>query len=309
MNQYPPHSLLQCLDRLPARARAKYDDLQAAVADSEALQRSLMERIKAKEDRLNDVARRRDYAAGDAAEVARLDAELAVARADLGKLEVERSKRNSVRSNVEQTVSRLNNFIGELFSGASDITRPPWPDVVPRPAEGESLTDSILRLRREISIAQGELQCLRAAPPPAAEIKATIEAEVDRLAAAGAPQIAIEAGRVVVHWPDVLRFAVPGQALSAPSGSASQLLCALFPAQLKKLLTAGIVDTSGSVSSRERPRLIRAADAHVLALEIAEERLVVAALDAGLECHRRIDASPWAILFADMETVQAVAAE
>ena len=308
MNQYPPHSLLQCLDRLPARARTKYDSLKGLLADSEALQRSLMERIRGKEDQFADLSRRRDYAhGGGAEEVATLDAELSAVRTDLARLEGERQKRNSTRTNTEQVVSRLNNSIMQFFSGAAEVERPPWPTVVPAARDGESVADALMRLRHEIAVAQGELMCLKAAPPPASEIKAAIEAEVDRLAAAGAPQIAIEAGRVVVHWPDVLRFAVPGQALSAPSGSASQLLCALFPAQLKKLRTAGIADTRDSIPARSRPRLIREAEAHILALEVGEERLVVAALEQGLEVHRRIDSSPWAILLADVETVREAA--
>jgi hypothetical protein len=72
-------------------------------------------------------------------------------------------------------------------------------------------------------------------------------------------------------------YAGPGGALSAPSGSASKLLCAL---------------------------------SRILALEVAEERLVMAALDAGLEVHRRVDASPCAILYAEEEAAApAVAAE
>jgi hypothetical protein len=87
------------------------------------------------------------------------------------------------------------------------------------------------------------------------------------------------------------------------------LLAALFGDQLKDLLTAGITDLRGAIPSADRPRLIREAEARILALEVAEERLVMAALEAGLEVHRRIDASPWAILYADTEAVQAVAAE
>jgi hypothetical protein len=298
---------LQALDRLPARARRKYDDLQAAVADSEALQRSLMERIRGKEDQLADLARRRDYAHGE--EAATLDAELSAVRTDLARLEGERQKRNSTRTNTEQVVSRLNNSIMQFFSGAAEVERPPWPSEVPAARDGESVADALMRLRHEIAVAQGELLRIKAAAPPASEVKAALEAEVDRLAGNGAPQIAIEAGRVVVHWPDVQPYAAPGSALSAPSGSASSLLCALFPAQLKKLLTAGIVDTSGGIPSRERPRLIRAAEARIFALEVGEERLVVAALEQGLEVHRRIDASPWAILLADTEPVRAEAAE
>jgi hypothetical protein len=236
----PPYSLLQCLDRLPARARRKYDDLKALLADAEALQRSLQERVRAKEDRLADLRRRREYASvpgGDAAAVAKLDREVSAVRADLDRLERERSRRNGARANTEQVVSRLDNFILQLFSGASDAAPPRWPAKVPGPRAGESLADALIRLRREINIAQGELRQVKTAPPPASEIKAALVAEVDRMAGDGRPSWRIDdGGRVVVHWPDVQPYAAPGGALSAPSGSASRMLAALFGDQLKKLL-------------------------------------------------------------------------
>jgi hypothetical protein len=226
----PPYSLVQCLDRLSPKARRKYDDLRALLADAEALQRSLMERVRVKEERLADLARRRDYAAADAAAIERLDAELAAIHADLDKLERERSRRNSARANTEQVCSRLDNFLLQFFSGASDIAAPSWPPAVAAPRDGESIGDALLRLRYEISTAQGELRRVRAAPPPASEIKAALVAEVDRMASDGAPRIAIDGGRVTIHWPDLQMYAVPGAALSAPSGSASKLLAALFRA-------------------------------------------------------------------------------
>jgi hypothetical protein len=254
----------------------------------------------------------RSYASapgGDGAEVAKLDRELASLHADLDKLERERSKRNSVRANTEQVVSRIDNFVMQFFSGADDVVVPPWPTSVPGARDGESVGDALLRLRYEIGTAQGGLAQVRTAPPPASEIRAALAAEVDRMAGGGAPRVVIDAGRVSIYWPDVMMYATPGAALSAPSGSASKMLAALFPEQLKKLLTAGIVDVKGGIPSAERPRLIREAEARIFALEVAEERLVIAALDAGLEVHRRIDASPWAILNADAEVAHAEAAE
>jgi hypothetical protein len=309
----PPYSLTQCLDRLPPRARRKYDDLKALLADAEALQRSLQERVRAKEDRLADLRRRREHASvpgGDAAAVAKLDREVSAVRADFDRLERERSRRNGVRANTEQVVSRLDNFILQLFSGASDAAAPRWPATVPGARAGESIADALVRLRHEINIAQGELLRVKTAPPPSSEIKAALVAEVDRMAAEGRPRVSVDGGKVALHWPDVQPYAVPGAALSAPSGSASRMLAALFPEQLKKLLTAGIVDVKGGIPSAERPRLIREVEARIFALEVAEERLVMAALEAGLEVHRRIDASPWAILYADEEAaVPAEAAE
>lgn len=187
---------------------------------------------------------------------------------------------------------------------------PSWPAAVPEAHDGESLSDAILRLRGEISSAGGELMRLKTAPLPAAELRSLVEAEVDRLAKTGRPYVVTEAGgKPSIIWPDQMRFAVPGSVLSAPSGSASQLLAALFPAELKRLLCDGIEDSKHSVPSAERPRPIRETEARIFAAEIAEERLVMAALDSGLEVDRRLDASPWAVLNAGTAEAVREAAE
>ena len=266
------------------------------------------ERVRAKEERLADLRRRREYHSvpgGNAAEVAKLDGELAAVRADLDRLDRERSRRNSHRGNTEQVVSRLNDFVMRLFSGVDDASAPRWPAKVPGPRDGESLSDAILRLRHEIGMARGELQQIKTAPPPAAEIKAALVAEVDRMAAEGKPRVSIDGGRIAIHWPDVQPYAVSGAALAAPSGSGSKMLAALFGDQLKKLLTAGVDEVKGAIASSERPKRVREIEARILALEVAEERLVMAALEEGLEVHRRIDASPWAILYAEEEAAHA----
>jgi hypothetical protein len=308
-NRYPPYSLLQCLDRLSPRARAKYDDLQGRVSDAEALQRSQQERIRATEEKLARIANRRDTTS-DAAEAARLDRELAAVRSDLDKLERERAKRNAARANTEQIVSRINNAIGELFSGASDVTVPAWPGAIPGPAATESIGEALLRLRDEIARARGALVAVQTAPLPASEIKAAIAAAVDRLAAAGAPHISSAAGKVTVQWPDQMAYAAPGAALSAPSGSASALACWLHGGEIKKRLCAAVSDSKGAIPAAERPGRIKEIEARIFALELGEERLVCKALDAGMEVHRRPDCSPFAILYAGIEeAVHAVAAE
>jgi hypothetical protein len=293
---------------LGARTRAKYDALKAQLDDFEALQRALHERIKSKEDRAADLMRRYDYCArpgGDSTEAERLERELTSARADLDKLERERGRRNAARANTEQVCSRLDNFILSFYSGAADIEPPQWPTSVPGPNDDESITDALLRIRHEIGIAQGEARRVQVAPLPASEVRAAIEAEVDRMASSGVPHVSVAAGKVEIIWPDQQRHAVPGSALSAPSGSASQLDCWRDPDGMKKRLTAGITGLRGAIPAADRPRLIREAEARILALEIAEERLVMAALDQGLEVHRRIGANPWVILNADAAHAEA----
>jgi hypothetical protein len=297
----PPYSLGQVLDRLPPHARRKYDDIRALLADAEVLQSSLMERLKAKEERLADLMRRRSYAAdqgGNGAEVERLDGELANIRADLDRLDKERSRRNSVRGDVEQTLRRLDNFLMQKASGAVDVSYPPKVTTgVPNGRRtGESYSDALRRTRREIAAAQAELMRLKSAPPTTDEIKIAIIEQIDALAKDGRPLVTTEGGTVTINWPDVMQYAGPGTALSAPSGSASRLIAWVLREPLLRKLIAEVEDVEGGIPARERPEKIREMEERIFGLEIAEERLVMAALEQGLEVHRRIDASPWAIL-------------
>jgi hypothetical protein len=61
-------------------------------------------------------------------------------------------------------------------------------------------------------------------------------------------------------------------------------------------LTAGVVDAPGAIPIAERPERIRALEEKLFALEVEEEHYVAEAIAAGLEAHRRPDASPWALL-------------
>ena len=310
----PPLSLTQVVERLPAHARRKYDDLKALLGDAEALQKSLMERIKAAEDKFADISRRYEYS-----REVDLVAELEAARAALDRLEKERSRRNGVRANTEQVVSRINNFLLARMSGAVEIAPPPRLRSVPAGRKkGESIGDALLRTRREIAAAQNELMRIRTAPLPKEEIGLVVIGMIDQLAAEGRPQVVIEGGKVALHLSDTQTYAAPGQALAAPAGSASRLLSWLFHDELiKKLLKElkeqlkGIDDKTGGIPASERPERIREAEERIFALEVVEEKPVMSALAAGLEVHRRPDASPWAVLGygAVEEAVPAEAAE
>jgi hypothetical protein len=297
----PPHSFRQALERLPLAARRKFERLQEAVADSEALQRSVQQRISLLADKAGDIERRLAYVVRgeDPEATAKLKAELAAVADDLARLERQRSQRNSVRANTDATVSRLTNFVGLLVGGAGTVTWPPRgvrPNGGAHPGEGETLADAILRIRTELATVQREMAAVRALPPAAAEVRAAVKAEVERKAAAGQPRVAFDGAKVSVAWPDVMLYATPGAALSAPSGSASDFVAWLFKDQLLKRFAAHEGELSGGISTTERKARIAELERRAFALELEEESLVEQAIDAGVECHRRPDASPFAVL-------------
>lgn len=296
----PPFSFSQCLERMGPSGRGRYEDLKALVSDATALERTAQERITAVQEEFGRLQRRygRAVQTGDADAAKRLEADLAAVGAKADKLERERSRRNSVAANTGQVVSRLTSFIEAWWMGSlSNIVEPPRIAVTPRLLDGETAIDAVMRLRSEINQTRGELAKVQAAPLPANEVRAALIDAVDRMAEQGRPRIAIEGTRATVTWPDQQEFAAPGQALAAPSGGASKLMAWLHRDQIITQLTATLVDVvPGAIPAAERPGRIRELEENLFALEVQEEYFVGEAIAAGLECHRRVDASPWAIL-------------
>jgi hypothetical protein len=201
----PAYSLTQVVERLPAHAQQKYQELKGQLSDAEALQRSLMDRIKEAEDKAAHIARRRSYSNDTG-----LDAELEACRASLDRLERERTRRNGIRANTEQVVSRINNFLLARMSGAADIAPPPRLRSLPAARrKGESIGDALLRVRREIAAAKAELLQIKSAPPPSDEIKIAIIETVKALAEEGRPRVTSDGGKVALHLPDVPAVRLP----------------------------------------------------------------------------------------------------
>src|SRR5262245_58277240 len=243
------------LHLLPAVARRKYEALAALVADGAALTRAAMEREKLLEDRVFDLQRRLRYVAAGTGEPVlerALRTELDDARAALQSANDERTKRQGLRGNAEQVLAQLRHtfLAGDGVGGPYGVCA--YGGAKAEPRNGESLADAILRVRSALGRLQSELAAVRAAPPSAQEARAQIVAGVERLAERGRPQLSLAAGRATLQFADVLQHGTPGSALSAPSGSASALLCWLFRDDIIRLCTAQLDDAAGGLSAAER---------------------------------------------------------
>jgi hypothetical protein len=281
----------------PLIARRKFKALEALVADSQALVKSCMAREDVLEGRLAELhGRFRSTDPKDALRLAELNREREELAADLQTARDERARRNGIRANAEQIVSQLKyNFLSsENCHGSWGLRAYAGPPAKPR--DGESLSDAIRRVRSEIGRLQGELTQVREAPPSTAEIKAHLVGEVDRLAREGQPTVSFEGGKVQLTFPDQLRYAPPGQGLSAPSGSASKLDCWLHRDEIVRALSAFADDIKGGLSAAERAQRIERLEADLLQHEFDEESLIEQALAAGIDVHRRRDASAYALL-------------
>jgi len=298
------------LFQLPPAARRKYEALRAQVTDGTALTRAAMDREKLAEDHVADVTRRLRYVDPERARA--LGTELADAHAAYEAANTERTRRAGVRANAEQVLSQLNyQFLaGDSIGGPYGVRAYSGPPAAPR--DGESLSDAVLRVRRDIVTAQSELARVRAAPPTADEARAAIVAEVERLAVRGTPQLSLANGKVTLWFPDQQQHAAPGSALAAPAGSASALLCWLFRDQIVELCTARLEEVAGGITAADRAQRIAELEQQLSQFEHDEEQLIELALAAGVEVHRRPHASPYALLGIEPrmeQEVSAVAAE
>jgi hypothetical protein len=294
---WPAYSFWGLLDRLPLEARRKYRAIVAMKQDVEAVLRNNMERGKEMESMLAGVDTRlvRCDPKTDAHSIAKLKKERESLRMELDALEQIRAVKNTVRSNLDQTISQLRDIAIPRLVGERS---PPLcaHSVSAHPQPNETLKDAINRVRRAIRVKQIEYANLKAAPLPPADIRAAIVKQVDQLADRGRPALNLDAGKVEISWPDMPLFANTGQAIGAPSGSATRLLCWLFHDDIVAALTNGIDQVQGGVSTDTRQCRIAELEREILEFEYEEESLVEQALADGMECHRRFECNPLAVL-------------
>jgi hypothetical protein len=297
-------SLDQIAAQLPPIARRKLRALRSLAAESGMLQ-------KASHDRrveLDNMARDLEYKIqvaevrnDEAHRIVSLREELQGVLDDLRQLDAEKSRRSAIEANILQVLARLDQFLPMLDGVALQAVT-----TNAQPLDGESLADGITRIRREISRAVGEISRVKELPLPADELKARIRAEVEALAAQGAPKIDLSSGKLALHFCDDPLFGAPGQAKSAPPLSATRTLAFMFPDLLVECLTSAVDGVEG-ISTADKAQRLTELEAHLLALERAEECFVEAALTQGIEAHRRPNASGFALLC--IEPVEIVAAE
>jgi uncharacterized small protein (DUF1192 family) len=291
---WPVWSLGEAVNRLPAAARRKLSSLEAQLADYDALERTSHQRHLALEDSILKA----QYRVGnlhrdDADDIAELNDEVALMQADLAKLDAERARRSAAKGNLMQVLAELRAWIGATADRLSALR---VVSVHARPRDRETISDAIMRLRHDIMTTHGEIAQLRSAPLPADEARAKLIQQIDAMAARGRPSLKLESGQAEIRFPDEPLFSNPGQPMGAPAGSASAIACWLWRDEMIEALTSGLDSIEGAVASHERPAREAELRSKLLELERDEESLIGQAIEAGLDAHRRIGASPLAIL-------------
>lgn len=286
------------LGMLPASAQRKYRQLQAQRDDAAALTRTAFERERVTEDHLRRVSHRHATALQSQTKefAAQVATELEAARLVHEAATDERMKRNAMRANADQVLAQIDSrFL------ASDVVmlyrerRSP----APKPAAGQTIADAVRATRGEVMRTMTELAAIRAAPPTVEEAKQQITEQILDLARQGGPHIVVSAdAHARLVFLDQPAHANPGQPLTTPAGAVGKMLAWLFCDRMIAAASAAVEQTiQGPGLTREaRAESIAFLTSRLGELEHQEEVLVEQALTAGVEVHRRPNASPLAVL-------------
>lgn len=172
----------------------------------------------------------------------------------------------------------------------------------------KALRAQVDELRGQISLASEIAANLADPMPPASEIKARADIEVNAirnkalarisLGSCGASQENYRPGRAA-EWLGKL--------------SAAELMAVMSPKSLVDFLTkvgeaeAAAAESAFRLTAAEAKAALVAKEAEILALEVAEERLIREAEEAGITLQRRRDAAPSIVLAPDSELAAFVA--
>jgi hypothetical protein len=292
MSNYPAHSYEACVERLPPRARRKYNNLLATIEDAEALLRVGLEREEVLATRARVLRASSNAQAENAGP--RLQRQLDQLDAEHQDIDARRAKLSSAKANAQQVLARLRGFVVQHF-GEMFLTAMEAPEVTPALHPGETLADAILRIRGEVGALQTQLARVKNAPLPKREIEAWVDQQIAMWRRDG-PRILIADGKLEIIAPDIMRYVAPNQPLAAPSGCTLRYEAALRPAELRACLLASIEDSPYAIASSEKPAQVAALEAQIIELEHIEESLCERALGEGLTLHRRPDMSGFALL-------------
>lgn len=192
-------------------------------------------------------------------------------------------KRRTERANL---IAQLRGFLQHFPpNGRLETITPPRPKL----KDGELLSAAISRLRNEIAAAKNHLAEVKSATLPKAELKKLARAQVQDLAARGRPKLNTTSSLTIAFS----RLEnVPGLDLGAT-------LAWLDSDNLIKRLNDEIdalPDARLTLSTAEKAEREGGLTSQLDTLERAEESLIEAAAEEGLNIERRVDASPVAVL-------------
>jgi hypothetical protein len=275
---------------LPAVARAKLSALEIAADDLAALTANALASIKAGEAKLASAL----HAMETTPTAARAEAFKAEATAlgdDIEGLRSIMGERRARRDEAHQLVVRIRTWVERLPPQMTFALVPP----AEREPGDESARAAVERYRASIRNLRVEMEAVRKASLPEADIKNAVRAFIDKHAARGRPIIRVEGDKVDVLFENT-KALVPGDRLNA--SASADLFAWLFRDELVVAFNREVeaLNVQNALTREERSARLAELRAALLEAERAEEAAITRAGEEGTIIARRTDADPRAVL-------------
>jgi hypothetical protein len=277
--------------KLPSRARAKLAAIERAADDSAALTNRTLASLKGVEAQVSTRLSALEHCEDDAARAEELKAELHALGENAARLREELSTRQ-VRQNADQSlVTQIGAWLDRMpVNVGLEVVEPPA-----REPGDESPRAAVERYRAQIKKLRVEMEKVRRAPLPPADIKRLVRAWVDQHATRGRPLIQVDGDKVDVVFERTASL-VRGDRYTAPLSADTFVW--LFRDELAAAMDREVEARAivGGLTRDERAAQLETLRAQLLDLERAEESAIQRAKEEGTVIARRGDADPRAVL-------------
>lgn len=227
----------------------------------------------------------------------------ALIKTEISRLQSRRSEYTTISAETAELSSALSKYVARIKETARSHTIA----VEPRVLGGEGPGDSLERLRRRVRELRSDLDQVRFAPYPSSEAKQLVRAQIDLLAARGAPTLFdVIDSRGDIKWPEHITRSMSMSVSNEPAQMVITTIpdtLAIFAWLHRDALIAGL-DREIEASSQDdqaltgEQRIKKSAQiaSDILATEREEEALIEQMEASGALFLRRTDADPRAIL-------------
>jgi hypothetical protein len=183
-----------------------------------------------------------------------------------------------------------------LLSPSAELDEFPMSETVAEIGDLNNLRFEIDQIKRQITE-------VSAAPLPAGDLREKVQAYVRWRGSRHAPDIKVVGNDFRVSWMNVDVLGNP----EAVAGILAWLIPNAFVDRLDEIISDEVNGGRKVVTAKEREQRLAELRHKLLVNERVEENLVATLLSHGVDCQRRIDASPAAILMIEVKSAAAAA--
>jgi hypothetical protein len=277
--------------RLPAPARAKLSELERAADDAAALANRTLASLKGVEAQVSTRLHALEHCEDDAARAEELKTELHALGENAARLREELSTRQVRRDADQSLLTRIGGWLDRVPPNVAL-------EAIEAPARepgDEGPRAAVERYRQTILGIRAEIETVRKAPLPPADVKRLARAWVDQHAKRGRPHIQVDGDRADILFERTAAL-VRGDRLAA--AVSADFLLWLFRDQVVEALEREVeaLNVQGALTRDERAARLEALRAALLEAERREEAAITRARTEGTLIARRPDADPRAVL-------------